>query len=104
MDYSQNPIFKKYPDIFLQEISETSPYFKVRSQDESAVLYNVSKVRVFEGFICTLDKLHTYLGQGQLKPEYIAILLLDFFEAVQTQGIEHVLPYFMLHSSQLVLV
>ena len=82
MDHSQNPIFKKYPDIFLQEIPHASPYFKVYSEDESASLYDTCKVRVFEGFICTLDKLHTYLGWGQLKLEYIAVLVLDFFEAV----------------------
>ena len=60
-------------------------------------------MRLYEGFICTLDQLRLYRDQGQLiKMEQLAILLIDFFEKVRQ--VEEVRDHFVLHSSHLVLI
>ena len=83
----------------------TSDFLITNESDNlSASRFELRQVRLFEGFICTLDQLHNYWDLVKVKREQIAILLLEFYEMVCTAGREYVLPCYMLHSSQLVLV
>ena len=77
----------------------------VKSEDgEEESGYDLRQVRLYEGFICTLNNVRLYRDEKSqlINMEQLAILLIDFFERVSK--IEAIHEHFILHSSQLVLI
>ena len=76
----------------------------MKSEDGEESSYNLRQVRLYEGFICTLNQVRHYRDQKSqlINMEQLAILLIDFFERVR--NVEAIHEHFILHSSQLVLI
>ena len=74
-DSTLNPIFAKYPDIFLQQITrqttDGAEDFLIANENESLGTSDLElqQVRLFEGFICTLDQIEHYKSTAKVKPE-----------------------------------